>query len=31
MGIITEVKQALREAQALKISYSARKVEQVPM
>ena len=31
MGIITEVKQALREAQALKISYSARKVDQVPM
>ena len=25
MGIITDVKQALREAQALKISYSARK------
>ncbi|MBZ4676745.1 MAG: biopolymer transporter ExbD [Anaerophaga sp.] len=31
MGIITEVKQALREAQALKISYSARKVDRVPM
>ncbi|HHU01323.1 MAG TPA: biopolymer transporter ExbD, partial [Bacteroidales bacterium] len=25
MGIITDVKQALRKAQALKISYSARK------
>lgn len=31
MGIITDVKQALREAQALKISYSARKVDHVPM
>lgn len=31
MGIITEVKQALREAQALKISYSARKADKVPM
>jgi len=31
MGIITEVKQALREAKALKISYSARKTDQVPM
>jgi biopolymer transport protein ExbD len=31
MGIITEVKQALREAQALKISYSARKVSELPM
>lgn len=31
MGIITEVKQALRKAQALKISYSARQVTEVPM
>ncbi|PWD97639.1 ExbD/TolR family protein [Marinilabilia rubra] len=31
MGIITEVKQALREAQALKISYSARKADKIPM
>jgi biopolymer transport protein ExbD len=31
MGIITEVKQALREAQALKISYSARQVSELPM
>jgi biopolymer transport protein ExbD len=31
MGIITEVKQALRKAQALKISYSARQVSEVPM
>ncbi len=31
MGIITEVKQALRKAQALKISYSARQVDEVPM
>jgi len=30
MGLITEVKQALREAKALKISYSARKTDQVP-
>ncbi|MDB4334891.1 biopolymer transporter ExbD [bacterium] len=28
MGIITEIKQALRKAQALKINYSARLVEQ---
>lgn len=27
MGAITDIKQALRKAQALKISYSARKVE----
>lgn len=31
MGIITEVKQALRKAQALKISYSARQVSELPM
>ncbi|MFO7999829.1 MAG: biopolymer transporter ExbD [Marinilabilia sp.] len=31
MDIITEVKQALREAQALKISYSARQAEEVPL
>jgi biopolymer transport protein ExbD len=31
MGIITEVKQALRDAQALKISYSSRKVAKLPM
>jgi biopolymer transport protein ExbD len=31
MGIITDVKQALRDAQALKISYSARKANKVPM
>lgn len=31
MGIITEVKQALREAKALKISYSARQTDQVPL
>jgi len=30
MGIITEVKQALRKAQALKISYSAREVSDLP-
>jgi len=30
MGIITEVKQALRKAKALKISYSARQTDQVP-
>ncbi|WP_111445105.1 ExbD/TolR family protein [Breznakibacter xylanolyticus] len=27
MGVITDIKQALRQAQALKISYSTRKVE----
>jgi biopolymer transport protein ExbD len=31
MGIITDVKQALGDAQALKISYSARKANKVPM
>lgn len=31
MGIITDVKQALRKAQALKISYSARQVSELPM
>jgi biopolymer transport protein ExbD len=31
MGIITDVKQALRDAQALKISYSARKASKLPM
>jgi biopolymer transport protein ExbD len=31
MGVITEVKQALREARALKISYSARKAQKLPM
>lgn len=30
MGLITEVKQALRDAKALKISYSARQTEEVP-
>ncbi len=31
MGIITDIKQALRKAQALKISYSARKVDKLPL
>ncbi len=31
MGIITEVKQSLRKAQALKISYSARQVDKLPL
>lgn len=31
MGIITEVKQTLRKAQALKISYSARQTDDVTM
>lgn len=30
MGIITDIKQALRRAQALKISYSSRQAAQVP-
>lgn len=31
MGIITDIKQALRRSQALKISYSARKVDKLPL
>ncbi len=31
MGIITDIKQALRKSQALKISYSARKVDKLPL